>query len=232
MRVRCQTDLKAVRNLTRFGRFAALECPQHHGQYQSFSLLLAERGLVRPIAAQDRQILRQEQRALECLNCGAIQPNEAGSQSLPQCTHCDSPLVMIDLPKLTQALLVRHGDVLHIDAAAQRLALACTGCGAALDPTQDMRCGHCDAPVALPSLRGVAALLDRVEPLLRGQAPRQAQPWGEKLARMQGDHTHTLMYRLLHTLRRDLLGASTDSRDWRTVLTVVSIAIICWLLLR
>ena len=49
---RCAAALKPVHNLTRFGRFAALECPRKHGHLQTFSLLLAERGLVRPMVAE------------------------------------------------------------------------------------------------------------------------------------------------------------------------------------
>jgi hypothetical protein len=194
--VRCHTVLKPVRNLTRFGRSAAQECRNGHGHYQSYSLLLAERGLVRPAFAHDRQALLEQGRHLECLNCGA---KIAGQASV--CSYCDSPVVMVDVPRLTQALLVRHGDVLELKAPAQQLGVACIGCGHALDPTVDIRCNHCDQSVALPQLHLLTPLLDNIEPILQGRAPRQAKPWGTRLRELQNDPTQTQFYRLLQHLR-------------------------------
>jgi Transcription factor zinc-finger len=190
--VRCQSPLKPVRNLTRFGRTAAQECPQGHGQYQGYTLLLAERGLVRPIYPNDRRALREQGRSLACLNCGAQMEGTAHV-----CGYCNSPLVLVDLPRLTAALSHRYGDALPIDTPSLTLMLACIGCGQALDPTQDIRCGQCDQSVALPHLRLLTPLLDCLEPLLRGRLPRQARPWGERLRRLQGDVTATNLYRLL-----------------------------------
>jgi hypothetical protein len=223
--VRCKAALKSVRNLSRFGRFAALECPNNHGQYQSFSLLLAELGFVRPMATQDRQVLRDEGRELECMNCGANQPNAVGGAALAECTHCRSPLVMIDLPRLTRALLLRHGDEITVDEPAQRLGLACTGCGAALDPTIDTRCGHCDHPVALPSLRHVATLLDKIEPILKGKLPREARPWGHKLKAMRGDASATQLHRLMGGVRRDVLGGWSLGGRLRSLWWVVALVL-------
>jgi Transcription factor zinc-finger len=194
--VRCQSPLKAVRNLSRFGRSAAQECPTGHGHYQSYSLLLAERGLVRPVYQHDRQALRAQGRSLGCLNCGAQLDGTAKA-----CSYCDSPVVMVDVPRLTQALLLRFGDALVLTAPAQQLGVACIGCGQALDPTQDIRCDHCDQSVALPQLHLLTPLLDHIEPILHGRLPRQARPWGERLRRLQGDVRATQLYRLLQHLR-------------------------------
>jgi hypothetical protein len=205
--VRCRTPLKAVRNLTRFGRTAALECSHGHGQFQGFSLLLAERGLVRPVNHLDRKALAQERRLLSCLNCGA----DASAQTDSVCAYCDSPLVMIDLPRLTSALHVRHGQALQVDAPVRQLALSCLGCSQPLDPTQDVRCEHCDHSVALPELTAVKPLLDQVEPLLTNQRPRQARPWGERLRRLRGDFSATNLFRLLFHARD---AAATDERGY------------------
>ncbi len=213
--VRCSGALAGVRNLTRFGRTAALECVKEHGQYQSFSLLLAERGLVRPLTSRDRNTLVQEGRELCCLNCGAAvvgeQASAAPSTQETECAYCQSPLVVVDLQRLSQALLVRHGDVIEVDEAAEHLSWACTGCGQSLDPTQDTRCPHCDHSVALPNLAAVKPLLDRIEPLLQGKAPRQAKPWGHKLAAQRGDSRATQLYRWVvhHTD-----GSTPGSFDW------------------
>lgn len=193
--VRCQSPLKAVRNLTRFGRSAAQECPSGHGHYQGYSLLLAERGLVRPIYPHDRQALRAQGRSLGCLNCGA--PMDDAAQD---CSCCNSPLVMVDLPRLTAALLLRFGDAVPIDTSAQPWAFDCIGCGQALDPTADIRCTQCDQSVALPHLHLLTPLLNHVEPILHGRQPRQARPWGDRLRRMRGDARETQLHRLLHHL--------------------------------
>ena len=194
--VRCQSPLKAVRNLTRFGRTAAQECPHGHGHLQGYSLLLAERGLVRPIYPHDRQALREQGRALSCLGCGA--PMDSAAKD---CHYCASPLVMVDLPRLTQALLLRHGDPLDLRAPAQQLGVACIGCGQAIDPTVDIRCSQCDQSVALAQLHELGPLLDHVEPILLGRAPRQAKPWGDKLRRLKGDFRATQLYRIFHNAR-------------------------------
>lgn len=194
--VRCHSPLKAVRNLSRFGRSAAQECSSGHGHYQSYSLLLAERGLVRPVYPHDRQALHAQGRSMSCLNCGAQIDSAA-----KECSYCDSPLVMVDVPRLTQALLLRHGDALQLTAPAQQLGVACIGCGQALDPTQDIRCGHCDQSVALPQLHLLMPLLDHIEPILQGRKPRQARPWGERLRRLRGAVRETNLYRVLHHLR-------------------------------
>jgi hypothetical protein len=209
--VRCHGALKAVRNLTRFGRTAALECERGHGQYQSFALLLAERGLVRTLNTRDLAVLRKEQTQPSCLNCGAAVldvPTELSGQT-PQCSYCQTPLLLFDLPRLTQALLVRHGDVLSVSEPQRQLALACRGCGQPLDATQDSSCEVCGHVVALPSMASVRPLLDQVAPILQGALPRQARPWGEKLKRMQGDASATQLHRVMRGAR-DIFSSDSN----------------------
>jgi Transcription factor zinc-finger len=208
--VRCNGALKAVRNLTRFGRTAALECERGHGHYQGFALLLAERGLVRALTSRDLVALRQENLQLSCINCGApvqSMPVTPPGQT-PECSHCKTPLMLFDLPRLTQALLVRHGEALKIDEPREQLALACRGCGQPLDATQDSRCEACDHVVVIPSLARVKPLLDQIEPILKGTLPRQARPWGEKLQRMQGDASATQWHRIMRHISDTFLPGS------------------------
>lgn len=210
--VRCNGALKAVRNLTRFGRTAALECPRGHGHFQGFALLLAERGLVRTLTTRDLATLQKEKTQPSCLNCSAPAdhvPTELSGQT-PVCSYCDTPLMLLDLPRLTQALLVRHGEALRIDAPREQLAIACAGCGQPLDPTQDSRCEACDHVVAIPSLAGVKPLLDQIEPILRDTRPRQALPWGEKLARQRGDASATQLHRWMGHAR-DIFSSGSSS---------------------
>ena len=204
--VRCGIALKPVHNLTRFGRFAALECARQHGHIQTFSLLLAERGLVRPLLARELRLLQDERRQACCLNCGA--PIDSSDSA---CTHCGSPLVVIDMPRLMNALLVRHGEPVP-EAEAQRIAWDCQGCGAPLDPTRESRCGHCGHTVVVPSLIDLNPLLDAVERVLRGQAPRQPRPHGQRLRELQRDHRATALFRYLQRWREDELDPALAVR--------------------
>jgi hypothetical protein len=181
---RCRARLKPVHNLTRFGRYASLECPRRHGHLHTFSLLLAERGLVRPMSRADLATLQEEHRTPCCLNCGG--PIEATGT----CSFCDSPLVVMDMPRLMSALLMRHAEPLP-EKSAQRLAWPCRGCGAPLEPTHTLRCDQCDHPVVVPSVLDLRPVLDKAEEVLRATLPRQARPYGEKLRLMRGDHRAT-----------------------------------------
>jgi hypothetical protein len=201
---RCRSTLKPVHNLTRFGRFAALECPRSHGHLQTFSLLLAERGLVRPMGPADRQALAQEHRTPCCLNCGAS-ITDAGER----CGYCDSPLVVVDMPRLMEALLMRHAERLPAEAA-QRVAWPCRGCGAPLEPTQTARCGQCHHQVVVPSFLDLRPLLDKVEPLLRAALPRAARPHGAKLRAMRGNAQDTAAHRYLRHFA-DLMDGESGS---------------------
>ncbi len=208
--VHCKGSLKAVRNLTRFGRTAALECERGHGHFQGFALLLAERGLVRTLNSRDLAALKEEGVQPSCLNCGAPVdevPTTLSGQT-PQCTHCETPLMLFDLPRLTEALLVRHGEALKIDAPREQLSIACRGCGQPLDATQDTSCETCGHVVAMPSMSAVRPLLDKIEPILKGTLPRQARPWGEKLARQKGDASATQMHRWMGHVK-DVFSSSS-----------------------
>jgi hypothetical protein len=188
---RCRAALKPVSNLTRFGRFAALECPKRHGHLQTFSLLLAERGMVRPMGRTDFEALADEKREPCCLNCGG--PLSGRAQT---CSYCDSPLVVIDMPRLMEALLMRHAEALPEEAAGH-VAWPCRGCGAPLAPNETARCARCHHQVVVPSVLDLRPVLDKVEPLLRAALPRAARPHGEKLKNMRGDYRATAFDRFL-----------------------------------
>lgn len=206
---RCTAALKPVRNLTRFGRTAAHECPKAHGHYQTFALLLAERGLVRPLTPRDRKTLLAEHRAATCMNCGA--PLDAGSTET--CSHCASPLVALDLPRLMASVMVRHALPLPADDA-QLARWACRGCGDAVDPTRMSACERCGHTVVAPSLKDAMPMLDALEPRLQQMRAPGARPMGERLRRPD-DHRATAFYRhIVRPLLPDSLHLSEWS-DWR-----------------
>jgi Transcription factor zinc-finger len=174
----CRSVLKAVHNRTRFGRYPALECPQHHGHLHSHSGVLAERGLIRPLLRPELRALAEEQRVLHCFNCGA---RSDGQQE--RCSYCDSVLMVIDLPRLAHALLRRPADE---DASpvpdGVPLAWACRGCGQALDPSRELACPQCGHPVVAPALLDINPLLDAVDTRLR-QAEVAARPYPKRAPR-------------------------------------------------
>lgn len=176
----CRAALKAVHNRTRFGRFPALECPQRHGHLHGHAGVLAERGLVRPLLPAERRALAQEHRVLDCFNCGA-----RCDGSTEQCSYCASPLVVIDLPRLADALLRRPSDESASPAPdGVPLAWSCRGCGQPLDPSRQVACGSCGHAVVAPSLIDLNPLLSAIETRLR-QAEVAARPHRRKPVRQR-----------------------------------------------
>jgi len=220
---RCATALKPVRNLTRFGRTAAHECPKRHGHFQTFALLLAERGLVRPLSSRDRQTLHSEHRPLTCLNCGA--PIESGSAE--SCSHCASPLVALDLPRLLASVMVRHALPLPADDA-KLVGWSCKGCGDAVDPTRMSACDRCGHAVVAPSLKDAMPLLAALEPRLRAMRAPGARPMGERLRRID-DHRATAFYRHVVRPLMPTWDRVTDG-NWRTSVpwAVLGLLLLWW----
>ncbi|MEK8032616.1 zf-TFIIB domain-containing protein [Ideonella sp. DXS29W] len=167
----CAGVLKPVHNRSRFGLFAALECPHGHGHLHSHAGLLAERGLVRSPGVAEWRALRQDQLALHCLNCGA----PASAQG-DQCRHCRSPLLVVDLPRLAHSLKPRAELMAALPASPGRHASwACRGCGAPLDPARETECGRCRHPVVAHDLPDIHPLLDVAEALLAELAAAEAK---------------------------------------------------------
>lgn len=196
----CRVALKPVHNRTRFGRFPALECPRCQGHLHSHAGVLAERGLVRPLLPVERRTLQEdEQRRLCCLNCGA--PADGQGEA---CAYCRSPFVMLDLPRLAQALRLRPGrDETKSPTPAPRgrpLAWPCRGCGAALDPSRHAGCPQCGHAVLAPSLLDVTPLLDQVETELRAEIASRTPPAQRPPRRRVRDWRDTGLARLLHRL--------------------------------
>jgi hypothetical protein len=155
----CALPLNTVQNRTRYGLFAALECPQRHGHLHSHSGLLAERGLVRPLGVAERRALAQEKHRLHCFNCGA-----AAASSDEHCSYCRTALVVLDLPRLAHSLRLRNDAMAPSPAAPGRHAVwSCRGCGAALDPGREISCSHCSHLVVAQELPDILPLLQAAE---------------------------------------------------------------------
>lgn len=168
---RCAATLKQVQNRSRFGLFAALECPRRHGHLHSHSGLLAERGLVRPLGVAERRALAQEKHALHCLNCGG-----AASAGDDHCSYCGTALVVIDMPRLAHSLRLQlDGMGASPRAIGRATAWPCRACGAALDPARDTQCGHCGHIVVAQDLPDIDPLLAAAEADLAAAAAVEAK---------------------------------------------------------
>lgn len=218
----CRAALKQVHNRTRFGRFPALECPRCRGHLHSHSGLLAERGLVRPLLRPERLALAEERRTLCCLNCGA--PSDGRGED---CSYCASPLVMLDLPRLAHALLLRPGQQDEVAPApvGRPLAWACRGCGAALDPSRQTACPQCGHALVVPSLLDITPLLDAVEATLQAEVTRNARPRWRPRQRAR-DWRETGLARLLHRLRPD--EDETTSLGWQLAGATLLLLLLWW----
>ena len=226
--VRCSAELKPVHLLTRFGRSAAHECPNRHGHFQTFSLLLAERGLVRPLSPRDRRALQTEQRPLTCLNCGAPVPQGKGDS----CGHCTSPLVVFDLQRLMASVMVRHGLPLPADDASP-ISWRCRGCGDAVDPTTMTGCARCGHTVLAPSLADAMPLLTALEPRLRSFRAPGAQPMGATLRRQRGFRGTALFRHIVRPLGfRESGEGGFDWREWLPSALLLVALLLVWLWLR
>lgn len=162
----CSSAFKVVRNRTRYGRFAAQECPQGHGHLSGHVALLAERGLVRPLGLPERRALAKERHPLHCLNCGG--PAAADDE---HCSWCGTVLSVIDLPRLAHSLQVRDAAMQASPLQRGRhAAWPCRGCGAPLDPGRDAECPACGHLVVAQQLPDIDPLLDEAEAALAAHA--------------------------------------------------------------
>jgi hypothetical protein len=222
----CQTTLKPVHNATRFGRFAALECPRRHGHLHGHAGMLAERGLVRPLLAVERNALAKEQRVLHCFNCGARSDGQG-----EHCSYCDSPLLVIDLPRLAHSLLRRPSDDDRSPVPdGVPLAWSCRGCGHALDPSREVACPQCGHAVVAPSLLDISPLLGAIETRLL-QAAQAARPYRQRQARPQRTWRDTGLGMLERFWRADTGDRRTDAQA-AMLWVVVALLIVWWIYIR
>lgn len=220
----CRQPLKLVQNQTRYGRFPALECPQHHGHLHGHAGALAERGLVRPLLAPERAALATARRVLHCFNCGA--PADGQGE---QCGHCASPLMVIDLPRLAHALLRHPGDDSRSPLPdGVPLAWNCLGCGAALDPSRQSSCPQCGQAALAPTLLDINPLLGSIETRLL-QAEQAARPYRSKPPRPR--HWQATGLGMLWRFWRADADERTRVQGWGLWLAVAIVGL-WWLWLR
>lgn len=97
---RCVAVLQTTHNLTRYGKTIHLRCPAGHGHAVTHSRFLAEKGLLRPLTESDLATPRAELISVACVNCGAA----LDAIKDCRCPFCQSPVVVLDIPRALQAL--------------------------------------------------------------------------------------------------------------------------------
>lgn len=168
---RCRGALKTVHNRSRWGRSLQLECLQRHGAYQSFAEFLAEKGLLRPMSSADRATLSRRHGHIDCVNCGAP-VGEADAQ----CPHCRSVPALLDVARLARALDPEGATETHAvhATAAERSALQCLACGAALPAEPALQCPQCEATLSVSRLADAHARVAALGPALQQHAEQPA----------------------------------------------------------
>lgn len=183
---RCRGGLKTVHNRSRWGRSLQLEClTQQHGAWQSFAQFLFEKGLVRPLSSADRAALLRRDGRIDCVNCGA--PVGAADT---ECGHCRSVPSLVDVARLARALDPEGAiepQAVHA-ATAERSALGCMACGAALETAHALQCGQCGATLAVSRLADAHRQVAALEPALLAHARKPSpQVVRKRLEAQAGD---------------------------------------------
>jgi len=166
----CDDTLAARQGQTQHGRHGHHACPSGHGHAQRTGALLASRGLFRPWLLAERLAAGSERRPRDCLQCGA--PLDGAGDG---CAHCGSPVLVVDLPRLAQALGADSTPPPAGGAPQSAPALrtwSCAGCGQPVDPTLHAHCTGCGRPVTPPLLAELAPWLRGVHEQLAAAAAR------------------------------------------------------------
>lgn len=101
---RCDERLVHSLDIVRSGRFNYHRCLQKHGRFTSFAQFMIEKGFVRQLTVAEIDQLKAKIGSVRCTGCGApvdIQHDYA-------CTHCRSPIAILDPEAVEQALATYH----------------------------------------------------------------------------------------------------------------------------
>ena len=167
----CRTVVRTVHNRTRWGRSLQLECPQHHGAWQSFGEFLNEKGLLRPMSSADRARALAASAGLHCVNCGA-----ALGAADATCRWCESVPALVDVARLARALDPEGATADHAvhRTRSRTAALGCMACGAAVGLDAAWQCDQCGATLAAPGLAQAHRQISALGPALEAHARKPA----------------------------------------------------------
>ena len=104
---RCASELVKTFDQQRSSRFEYRRCPEGHGRLTSFYNFLREKDFIRPLSAAQIEELRRNVKSINCSNCGAPVDLAKGTA----CTHCKSPLSMLDVGQAEKLVAALQGKV-------------------------------------------------------------------------------------------------------------------------
>jgi Zn-finger nucleic acid-binding protein len=96
----CRTRLVQGFDIVRSGRYITHRCPQGHGRFSSFSAFMVEKGFVRQLTRPEIADIAKKVGVIHCASCGA--PVDLRKEDA--CSHCRSPLSLLDPQAVEQAL--------------------------------------------------------------------------------------------------------------------------------
>jgi hypothetical protein len=97
---RCEAGLSLTKDLGRGGQFSYYRCPNGDGRLISFTQFLREKNFIRTLNPTEVQAMAVKIRQIRCSSCGAgidLQKDTA-------CSHCGSPISVLDEQAVTKAL--------------------------------------------------------------------------------------------------------------------------------
>lgn len=100
----CKERLLHALDRAKSGAFNYHRCLQKHGRFTTFAQFMIEKGFVRQLTGAEIDALKARIDVVRCASCGApvdIRRDHA-------CTHCRSPLAILDPDAVEQALATYH----------------------------------------------------------------------------------------------------------------------------
>jgi hypothetical protein len=151
---RCREPLLDCLDSTRAGRFAYSRCVQRHGRFSAFAAFMIEKGFVRQLNGAEVEDLARQVQSIRCAGCGA----PVDIRRDPVCTHCRSPIVILDPAAVDNALADfgrRASQQAQIDPHAVADALIANQRAGKASPASPKRYGLLEADLSDLVLGGI-----------------------------------------------------------------------------
>jgi hypothetical protein len=97
---RCEARLLLTHDRQRNMRFSYWRCDNEHGRFIGFFEFLKEKNFIHPLSPKQIKELRQNIQIVNCSGCGAA----IDLQSASVCSHCHSPVSMLDMKQPQEML--------------------------------------------------------------------------------------------------------------------------------
>ncbi len=103
---RCDARLRSRSDRQRGVEFSSHVCVHGHGHFLSFYDFLKSKDMLRPLRGAKLKELREQVGCVGCTRCGAA----VDLHTEVACTHCESPLMLLDPTALQDAVAAIHAE--------------------------------------------------------------------------------------------------------------------------